>query len=118
MKRFLRRDWSRYSRLGKNRKKLQKWRRAKGRHNKIRKRRAGYPGPPLIGYKKPKAESGKINGKVPILVENMNDLVSASKNNILIISRRIGARKRIEVIKKANEMKLEIQNVEAANATK
>jgi len=36
MKKFLRRTWSRYSKLGRKRKKKQKWRKPTGRDNKMR----------------------------------------------------------------------------------
>ena len=111
MNRFVRRNTLKYSRMGRNRPKLQRWRAAVGRHNKIRKNRQGYTKSPRIGFKKPKQESGKINNKIPLLVRNISDVTSANKNNILILARTIGAKKKIEVIKKANEMKIEILNV-------
>ncbi len=111
MKRFVRRSTLKYSRMGLRRPKLQKWRSAKGRHSKIRKNRFGYTKSPRIGFKSAKKESGRINGKMPILIRNMQDINNAGKENILIIARTIGARKRIEMIKKASEMKLEILNV-------
>ena len=42
MKKFLRRTWDRYSKLGKGRKKLQKWRKPSGRDNKIREKKKGH----------------------------------------------------------------------------
>ena len=116
-KKFLRRDWRRYSRLGKNRKKIQKWRRAKGRHNKIRKMRAGYPVGPSIGYKKPSSESGKINGLSVIVVNSFNDVKRLDKNSLAIIGRRLGARKKMEVIKMLNEMKIKIANLKVEEKT-
>src|SRR5690606_8972213 len=103
-KKFLRTDAKRHSRIGKNRKKLQKWRRATGRHNKIRKKRFGYPSSPTIGYKKPTKESGKVKGLYPVLVENIRTLDKIEKGQGIILSRRTGAKKRMEIIKKANEM--------------
>ena len=114
MNKFVRRSTLKYSRMGRNRPKLQKWRAAVGRHNKIRKNRQGYTKSPRIGFKKPNKESGKINNKIPLFVRNMNDATGANKNNILIISRTIGAKKKVEIIKKANEMKLEILNVKTS----
>ncbi len=111
MRQFVRRGTLKYSRMGLRRPKLQRWRTARGRHNKIRKNRFGYLKSPRIGFKKPRKESGKINDKMPLLVRNMKDIVGANKNNILIIARTLGAKKKIEIIKKANEMKLEILNV-------
>lgn len=107
---FLRRSTLKHSRMGLGRRKLHRWRAAVGRHSKIRKNRFGYTKSPRIGFKSPRSESGKINGKVPILVTNMAQLNAANKDNIIIIARTIGARKRIEMIKKADEMKIEILN--------
>ncbi len=117
MTKFLRTDWMRYSRLGKNRKKIQKWRRAKGRHNKIRKMRVGYPVGPSIGYKNSRKESGKINGLIPVVVGSFNDLNDLGKNNLVILSRRLGAKKKMEIIKKLDEMKMKIGNLKMGENT-
>ena len=47
---FLRNDWHKKIKLGKGLKKKQKWRAAKGRHNKIRLHRKGHPSSPRIGW--------------------------------------------------------------------
>ncbi len=113
--RFLRQDYMRYFKLGKKRKKLQKWRRPKGRHSKMRKKRKGYPASPSIGYKKPAKEQDKIKNLTPKIVNNLKDLASAQKYNILVLAKRLGAKKRIEIIKKAEEMKLKILNLGGKN---
>ncbi len=109
---FLRSDTVRHLRLGKKRRNLQKWRRPRGRHSKIRKGRVGYPAAPSIGYKQNKTHSGKIKGKYVAYVENLNDLNAVPKDAIVVLSRRIGARKKIDIIKKATEMKISILNME------
>ena len=114
MKSVVRRSTLKHSRMGLGRRKLHRWRAAVGRHSKIRKNRFGYTKSPRIGFKSPKNESGKINGKMPIVITNMSELSKANKDNILIIARVVGARKRIEMIKKANEMKIEILNVKSS----
>lgn len=111
-KKFLRSDTSRHLKLGKKRRKLQKWRRPRGRHSKIRKGRVGYPSAPSIGYKQNKLTSGKIHDKYVMHVENLNDLNKVGKDHIAVLSRRMGARKKIEVLKKAKEMKITILNAE------
>jgi len=108
---FLRQDTVRHLRLGKNRRKLQKWRRPRGRHSKMRKKRFSYPRMPSVGYKTPTEKAGKINGKIPVLIENLKQLDLCKKENILILSRRIGAKKKIEIIKKAKEKGLELLNL-------
>lgn len=113
MKAVVRRSTFKHSRMGRGRRKLHRWRNAVGRHSKIRKNRFGYTKSPRIGFKSPKSESGKINGKIPLRITNMMDITRATKDNILIIAKTIGMRKRMEMIKKANEMNLEILNVKA-----
>ncbi|MDP4039631.1 MAG: eL32 family ribosomal protein [Candidatus Pacearchaeota archaeon] len=107
---FIRRDYKRYSKIGKNRKKLQKWRRPNGRDNKIRENRKGYPTLVKIGFKSPRKTAGRIKGLLPCRVFNFKDLESAGKDKMIIIG-KVGAKKKIEIIKKANEMNLKIFNV-------
>ena len=105
---FVRTDFWRHSKLGKHRKKLQVWRRARGMHSKIRRMRRGYPVMPTIGYKTKRTEAGKVQGLIPVLVHNTKELENLTKNNIVIIA-HVGARKRLEILKKADEMKIKIQ---------
>lgn len=109
-KKFIRRDSIRYSKLGKNRKKLQKWRRPKGRDNKMRERHAGYPKRPSVGYKNEKKESGKIDGKNVVVIYNISDLEKSGKDKSIILG-KVGAKKKMEIIKKSNELKLKIINL-------
>ena len=110
---FLRRSTLKHSRMGLGRRKLHRWRNAVGRHSKIRKNRFGYTKSPRIGFKSPRSESGKINGKIPMRITNMQDMNKINKDNILIIARTIGVKKRIEMIKKADEMKVEVLNIKS-----
>ncbi len=107
-KKFLRTQAKRYSKLGKNRKKLQTWRRPKGRHSKQRARKKGHAKNPCIGLKKPAAQS------TPVLIHNIKELEQLIKNQIIIIA-KIGAKKKLELIKKANELNLKILNVKGGN---
>lgn len=110
MTKFLRRTWKRYSKLGKNKKKKQTWRRPTGRDNKMREKRRGYPAVVSIGFKKNERLKGKIRGKNPVIINNINDLENIKKEDIVIIG-NIGKRKRIEIVKKAREKKIQIHNV-------
>lgn len=109
-KKFLRRNTLKFSKLGKNRKKIQRWKRAKGRDAKIRLKMKGYPSAPTVGYKSPRKESGKIKGKIPLLVHNIKELERAHKDSVIIIA-KVGAKKKFDLIKKAEEMKLQIHNL-------
>ncbi len=108
--RFLRVDTNRFLRLGKKRRKLQKWRRARGKSNKMRLGRAGYASVPKVGFKTARKDAGKIMGLAPKLVHNIKELESLGKNDIAIIA-RIGARKKLELIKRAEELKIKILNI-------
>jgi large subunit ribosomal protein L32e len=107
---FLRVDTNRFSRIGKNRRKLQKWRRARGKSNKLRLGRAGYAATPKVGFKTARKEAGKVHGLIPRLVHNLSELSSLGKNDAAILA-RIGARKKLELIKKADELKIKILNL-------
>ncbi len=108
-KAYQRQDAMRFFKLGKNRKSIQKWRRPKGKHSKMRRFRKGYPGRPNIGERTPYKEAGRINGQVPVIVYNVKDLASLNKNNVAIIA-RVGAKNKIEIIKKASELNIKIVN--------
>jgi large subunit ribosomal protein L32e len=109
-RKFLRTDIRRFLKLGKSRRKLQVWRAARGVHSKIRRKRKGYPVMPTVGYKTSKKEYGKIGGLKPVLVHNLKELDKAGKNLIVIIA-RIGAKKKLEIIKKAQERGIKIANI-------
>ena len=101
---FLRRDNTRYSKLGKRRKKKQTWRKPTGRDNKMREKRKGYPAIVSVGYKK----SEKIKNK-SIIIKNLRDLEKIKGDETVIIG-NIGKKKKIEVVKKAKEKNIKIQN--------
>ncbi len=114
-KKFIRSDYMRYSKLGKKRKKLQKWRRSKGRHSKIRQKWRNYPVSPNIGYRTSRKKSGKTGKETAFVVRNSAELEKAG-NGAAIILGRVGARKKIEIMKKASEMNIRILN--ASGGTK
>lgn len=105
MAKFLRRIWHRHSKLGKGRKKKQVWRRPKGRDNKMRERRKGYPIVVSVGYKKNRSERKNIR-----VIRNIEDLKKIKKNEMIIIG-NIGKKQKIEIAKKATEMKIPVQNI-------
>jgi len=109
-KKFLRRVWSRYSKLGKRRKKKQVWRKPKGRDNKMREKRKGYPAVVSIGYKKDAKSRGKIQDKQIVIIMNIKDLEKIKKNQIAIIG-KIGKKKKIEIAEKAKDKKIQVHNL-------
>ena len=104
---FLRRIWYRHSKLGRKRKNKRKWKKPTGRDNKMREKRRGYPVVVSIGYKKIKLERKKI-----ILVNNIKDLenLKPQKNEVVVLG-NMGKKKKIEIAKKAKEMKIQFQNL-------
>jgi large subunit ribosomal protein L32e len=100
-KKFIRRNHDKYSRLGWGRPKKQKWRRPRGIHSKMRKRRAGYPTRPEIGMKSPT--------KIPRLVGNMKELLKAAKGEEITV-RKIGKKLRTEIENKSKELGIKIVN--------
>ena len=103
-KKFLRRNWKRHNKLG--RKKKRTWRKPRGRDNKMRKKRKGYPKTVDIGYKKKKTNKKKIR-----IMRNLEDLEKARENEILVLG-NIGKKKKIEIIKKAKEKRIDIKNID------
>ena len=103
MTKFLRRTWNRYPKLGKGRKKKQVWRKPKGRDNKMREKRKGYPGVVSIGYRKPKKAT-------PVLIHNVKDLEKIREKDFVVLG-NMGKKKKIEIVKKAKEKKIIISNI-------
>ena len=105
MTKFLRRSAGNYSKLGKRRKKKQIWRRPRGRDNKMREKRRGYPSIVSMGYRKKEGDRKKI-----IVIRNSNELEKYSKKDYLVLG-KIGRKKKIEILKKAQERKIPLANV-------
>lgn len=98
---FLRRSADRYSKLGKGRKKKQRWKKPTGRDNKMREKRRGYPAVVSIGY-------GSAEKKEQIVVNNLKDLENAKGEVVL---GKIGKKKKIEFVKKAKEKGIKFSNL-------
>jgi len=107
---FLRRDSKRFSKFGKGKGKKAGWRKPKGRDNKMREKKKGYPSIVSIGYKKTKDSRGKIKNKTPVRIENLNNLKRIKKNEIGILG-KIGMKKKIEIVKESKKMKIELKNL-------
>lgn len=104
-RKFLRGKWRTYSKLGNRRKNKQKYRKAKGRHNKIREKRKGNPRKVEIGYKKQ-----KIQGKEKRIIYTLEQFNKVRKGEEIIIS-RMGQKKKLEIAKKAKEKGIKILNL-------
>jgi large subunit ribosomal protein L32e len=107
---FLRRDCARYSKFGNGRGKKAKWRAPKGRDNKMREKKKGYQAVVSIGYGTEKATRGLLNEKTPVTVMNIKDLSKVTEGTIGFVG-KVGDKKKIEIVKKAKEMKVELKNI-------
>src|SRR3989344_1084838 len=100
MNKFRRQDYFRYSRLGK------KWRRPKGLQSKQRIKKGGSGFRPRIGY-------GSSTKKEIILIKNVNELLNIKKSDraIYMISSTVGLKKKIDIAKKAKEIKFPVKGI-------
>jgi len=114
-RKFLRTGTKKYKKLGK--KKKEKWRRARGRDNKIREKRKSRPRKVEIGLRTNKKGRGKIKGKDPIFIENLKQAEKVRKGDLIII-RRVGKKKRQEIEKKIKEKGGKIINLSRKNESK
>lgn len=89
-----------------------KWRRQRGLHNKMRNAFRGNKFVPAVGYGSPKGVEGLTSqGLRPFLVHNTMQLGNIDKDCVVVISRRVGMRKRLEILKQAKEKKIAISGV-------
>ena len=104
----------------KRRKLNDKWRKPKGIHSKIRHHFKGRRKMPSPGYKSPAAIKGlHATGLKMITIFSPGDIIKINKDNEgIIIAKSVGTRKRLEILKKAMEMKITILNINAEDAIK
>lgn len=108
---FVRKEANKKAKLGKGRKKLWKWRRQKGRHNKIRQKMKGYTGRPVIGYGSKKSSRHLINNQKPRLIFNAEELSSVQKHEVAVIA-HTSKKNKIKIAKKALEKNIKILNLD------
>lgn len=103
---FIRQESWRYVRIKPN------WRRPRGIDSKMRLKKKGYPKSPNVGYRSPKLVRGlHPTGYREVLVHNLNDLEGIDPNRYAIrIAAAVGKRKRLEIIKKADELGIKVLN--------
>jgi len=109
-KQFKRQDHMRYNKLGKKSSKPT-WRKPKGRDSKMRLSRRNYPKSVSIGYKSPKKEV-----KSYIVIRNLTDLKNLKTKEAILA--RIGAKKKLEIIRAAQEKKIKLINVSGEGTPK
>lgn len=103
---FIRQESWRYDRLAEN------WRKPKGKDNKMRKQKQGYPAIVKIGYRGPKAARGlHPSGYTDNIVYNASDLAGLdAKKDAIRLAHTVGTRKRKEIIEQAAKAGFKILN--------
>ena len=106
---FIRQDYQRRKRLGR---KL-KWRKPKGIHSKIRHHFKGRRKMPSPGYKSPREVRYLHSSGLEIVnVSSVDDFKKIKKENQgIVISKSVGMKKRLEMLKTAKEQKISILNL-------
>ena len=83
------------------------WRRPRGLHNKVRLGKRGYRIKPDTGYRTPKPARGTSDGKRLVLIRSGQDLNGLKSGEcILILSSRLGGRKKLELLAKMKGFKI------------
>lgn len=103
---FVRQESWRYKRLKPN------WRRPKGIDNKMKEKRKGYPPLVSVGYRGPKAVRGlHPSGYETVHVYNVFDLELVDPDTeAIIIGHTVGARKRQQILDRAEDLKIKVLN--------
>lgn len=88
------------------------YRRPKGVHNKQKDNKKGNRTQIMTGYGYPKSLRGTtIEGKKIVYISNVADLAKVTSNDVIIIQSTMGAKKKVELIKKIIEKKIQIHLV-------
>ncbi len=101
-KNFVRRGWYRYSKLGKGRRKKQKWRKPKGRDNVMREKRKSRGKVVSIGYKTPYKKRTPVVHNLKELKKGLGEVIFAAKT---------GKKKRAEMAEKAKKLGIKVKNL-------
>jgi large subunit ribosomal protein L32e len=108
---FMRKDIRKKKKLG------HAWRRARGLDSKQRLHKKGAPPVPSIGYRVPSAVRGLHNsGLIPILVSNLAQLNAITKEQGVLVSGKIGDKKRHAIISEAKKKGMVILNLDVDDA--
>lgn len=90
-----------------------KWRKPKGIHSKIRHKFKGRRKMPSPGYKSPrKAKGMHFSGLKMCKISSLNELAKIKKDNEgIIISQSVGAKKKLQLLRKAKEINVQVLNL-------
>lgn len=102
---FKRQESWRYKRLKPS------WRRPRGIDSKMRLKKRGWPKSVDTGYRSPRDVRGlHPSGFEEVIVHNVNELESIKPGQAARISHTVGRRKRAEIIRRAEELKVYLLN--------
>lgn len=104
---FSRQDSHKKKKLG------SKWRRPKGLQSKMRIKFKGYRRSVSTGYMGPKSTRNLHKSGLSIIyVNTLNDIKNLRKEiNVVVISRKIGQKKKFEILKKVKEIGIKVLNI-------
>ena len=89
-----------------------KWKRPRGLQSKMRHQFKGYHRLPKQGWRSPVEVRGiHQKGYEAILVYNVSDLSKIKKDQAIIIAGNVGNKKRLDIITKAEELKIIVLNI-------
>ncbi len=110
---FVQQDYHKKKRLSK------KWKRPTGLQSKMRHQFRGYNRRVKQGWRSPVAIRG-FHGKgvESVLINNVSELKDVTKDQGIIISAKVGLKKKIEILKKAEELKILVLNLKSENVLK
>ena len=90
-----------------------KWIRPRGLQSKLRLKKRGKSRRPKIGYGNEKKLRYLIKGKKPVYISNIKEMENLKQP--IIISSNVGLKKKIDIIKKAKELSINILNIKNAD---
>ncbi len=104
---FLRQDAHKLSKLGTG------WKKPKGIDSKMRLKLKGYRRSVTKGWKSPSKIRGMTSeGLLPVRISNLDDLKPLdAKKHIIIISSKVGHKKKIDIVKKAKALSFKFHNL-------
>lgn len=114
---FYRKDSFKKSKLGKRRNKKLTWRHPRGRHSKVREKEKSYPCQPSVGYRSPKQVRSTLNGLNVVYISNASQLTKITKEQMPVLT-HVGAKNKLEIAKKAQELGIKIYNLDPEKAIK
>lgn len=110
---FVRQEGYKIPRVGK------KWRAPRGHDSKMRRKFGGKRKQPSIGYSSPKeVRHLHPSGLKPVVVFTVNDLKNVKSNEGVIVSKHLGIKKKLNLLKKIQELKLNLLNINVEEYTK